>query len=69
MEKRIIVLGAIGNTEFQNNDRAKVMYRYGISKTIYAGVFHSIAPMVIKQYGKQDNYTRSDRNDSTPESR
>ena len=50
MEKKIRIAGKIGNTVFQNNDRGKVMYRNGISKLIYSGCSHGIAPMVIKKW-------------------
>ena len=46
--KAIEVIGKIGNTDFQNNDRCKVLSRKKTSKTIYAGASHGNAPMVVR---------------------
>ena len=53
MEKKIIILGKIGKTVFQNNDRGKVISGGGISKAIYAGISHGIAPMVVKKWNRK----------------
>ena len=34
MEKKIIILGRIGNTEFQNNDSGKILFRGGCTKCV-----------------------------------
>ena len=48
MEKKLNVLGAVGNTPFQNRDRCIVLDRGGSCKTVYAKQDH--APLVIKRY-------------------
>lgn len=53
MEKKIIILGKIGNTEFQNNDRCKVLYGGGITKAIYADVCRGNAPLVVRRWKKK----------------
>lgn len=46
--KQIIVVGRIGNTEYQNNDRCKVISIRGGRKTVYAGACHGNIPMVVR---------------------
>ena len=53
MQNQIIVLGKIGNTEFQNNDRCKVTSRFGISKAIYSVACNGNAPLVLRKWRKR----------------
>ncbi len=50
MEKKVKVIGKIGNTEYQNNDRCKVASRFFSSKTIYTDCSHGNCPMVVRRW-------------------
>jgi hypothetical protein len=54
MEKRIIILGAIGNTERQNRDNARVL---GGGGTIYTLKSHIATdkPLVVRKWERQEN--------------
>jgi hypothetical protein len=53
MEKRIIILGAIGNTERQNRDNARVL---GGGGTIYTLKSHIATdkPLVVRKWERQE---------------
>ena len=53
MEKVIKILGRIGNTEYQNNDRCKVLCRMQSTKTIYAGALKGNQPMVVRKWERK----------------
>jgi hypothetical protein len=54
MEKRIIILGGIGNTERQNRDNARVL---GGGGTIYTLKSHISVdkPLVLRRWKRQEN--------------
>ena len=47
--KRIMIIGRIGNTEYQNNDRCKVLHRGGCTKVIYSACSHGDIPLVVRK--------------------
>lgn len=53
MRKPIKVIGKIGNTEYQNNDRCKVTSRFFSSKTIYTCCSHGDCPMVVRRWQRR----------------
>ena len=48
-EKKIVIVGKIGNTEYQNNDRCKVLHRGGCTKVIYSACSHGDIPMAVRK--------------------
>ena len=50
-KRKIVILGRIGETEFQNNDCCKVLFRGGCSKCVKTVTNYS--PMVIRKWKRK----------------
>ena len=67
MEKKIIILGRIGDTEFQNNDCCKVCFKGAASKCVKTVT--NFPPMTIKKYEKENQSIRRNRENGADEPR